>query len=235
MSEFKLSIIVATRDEELNIEECLRRVFKVYPEDCEVLVIDGGSDRTGEIVQRMCGEFPSLRYIRNENDRGKGHAIRIGIQEAKADLMAQFDADLQFLPEELPHVLEPILSGRADVTLGSRFAKESSRLAGSCPFWRKMGNYFVSAYASLLFWNRMTDVTAGMKAWTRDAARLFNIQSDNFSYEVEIPAKALRKGLRVVDVPVTTDARKGGVTKANVVFDGIALLWDTSMYFLGLK
>lgn len=231
----RLSVIVAAFNEEETIERCVRRILTVFPEDCEVLVVDGGTDRTGEIVQGLVSEFPALRYIHNANDRGKGHAIRTGVEAARAEIMAQIDADLQFLPEDLPRLIEPIESGRADVVLGSRFTHDSVRRPGSTPFFRTLGNKTASLYASLLFWHRMTDVQAGMKAWTRDAMRAIALKSDNYSYEVEIPVKALRRGLRVVDVPITTDARLGGETCVNVVFDGIALLRDITLFRLRLK
>ncbi len=230
-----LSVIVACFNEEATIEQCVRRVFAVYPRRCELLVVDGGSDDTARVVEQLTTEFSGLRYVRNENDRGKGHAIRTGIAAARADTMAQIDADLQFLPEELPQLIAPITEGIADVTLGTRFTAGSVRRDGSTPWFRTLGNKTASLYASLLFWHRMTDVQAGMKAWTRRAIDSVNLQSDNYSYEVEIPVKALRAGLRVVDVAITTDARQGGETCVNVVWDGLALLRDITKFRLGLK
>ena len=92
-----------------------------------------------------------------------------------------------------------------------------------------------SGYASVLFGHRMTDVQAGMKAWTRRAAEAIDLKSDNYSYEVEIPVKALQAGMRVVDIPITTDARQGGETNVNVVVDGIPLLRDITLFRLGWK
>jgi len=233
--KLELSVIVAAFNEQDTIENCVRQIFEVYPQQCELLVVDGGTDGTEQVVQGLAGEFPALRYVRNHNDRGKGHAIRTGIAEARADVMAQIDADLQFLPSDLPQLVAPIKENRADVTLGTRFATGSVRLPGSTPTFRRWGNKFASFYASLLYWHRMTDVQAGMKAWTRQAAELIDLQSDNYSYEVEIPIKALRSKLRVVEVPITTDARQGGETCVNVVFDGVALLRDITCFRLGLK
>jgi glycosyltransferase involved in cell wall biosynthesis len=231
----KLSVIVAALNEQDTIADCLRQIFAVYPRECEVLVVDGGTDDTQGVVEGLAVEHAGLRHVRNQDDRGKGHAIRTGIAAARADVMVQIDADLQFLPTDIPQLVAPIEEGRADVTLGTRFARGSVRRAGSTPMFRRWGNKSASFYASLLFWHRMTDVQAGMKAWTRSAAELIDFQSDNYSYEVEIPIKALRKGLRVVDVPITTDARQGGETCVNVVFDGIALLRDITCFRLGLK
>ena len=219
-----LTILVATFDEEDVIERCLRRLAAVHPTGAEILVVDGGSDRTEEIVRRLERELP-VRYVRNERDRGKGHAIRTGCASARGDVIAQIDADLQFLPEELPRLVAPIAEGRADVALGTRFAHGSVRRPGSTPALRTLGNKLASGYASLLFRHRMTDVQAGMKAWSRDAYDRFGpLESDDYAYEVEIPTRALRAGLRVVDVPITTEARAGGETKVNVVLDGLPLL-----------
>lgn len=235
MEKPQLSVIVAAFNEQDTIERCARAIFAVYPRNCEVLVVDGGSDRTGNIVERLARELPALRYVRNVNDRGKGHAIRTGVAAARADVMAQIDADLQFLPPELPRLIEPILRGAADVTLGTRFARDSVRLPGSTPWLRTLGNKTVSLYASVLFWHRMTDVLAGMKAWTREAIDEIEFKSDNLSYDAEIPVKALRKRLRVADVPISTDARQAGRTKVNVVWGGVALLRDITLFRLGLR
>ena len=231
----RLTVIVAAFNEQDTIGKCVQQIFEVYPEGCELLVVDGGTDNTQQVVEELAATFGLLRYVRNHDDRGKGHAIRTGIAEAQGDIMAQIDADLQFLPSDLPALVAPIEEGRADVTLGTRFAAGSIRRPGSTPVFRRWGNKCASFYASLLYWHRMTDVQAGMKAWTRQAAELIDFKSDNYSYEVEIPIKALRKRLRVVDVPITTDVRQGGETCVNVVFDGIALLRDISFFRLGLK
>lgn len=235
MQETFLSVIVAALNEQAVIERCVRRLFAVYPEGCEVLVVDGGTDQTCQVVEGLCADFPRLRYVRNDNDRGKGHATRTGIASARADIMAEIDADLQFRPEEIPKLIEPLQTGQADVVLGSRFTRGSVRRAGSETFLRHFGNRVTSLYASLLYWHRMTDVLAGMSAWTRRVVETIQLKSDNYSYAVELPVKALRKGLRVVDVPVTFEPRKGGHSRVNVVCDGLALLRDTTRFRLGLR
>jgi glycosyltransferase involved in cell wall biosynthesis len=231
----QLSVIVATFNEEETIERCVRRILAVYPTGCEVLVVDGGSDRTGEIVRGLAPDLPGLRYVRNENDRGKGHATKVGIAAARGDIMAEIDADLQFWPEELPRLVDPIRAGLADVVLGSRFMAGSRRLPGSTTWLRTFGNWTTSSYASLLFCHRMTDVLAGMMAWSRRTIECIDLRSDNYSYEVEIPVKALGQGLRVIDAAVTTDARQGGQSCVNVVADGLSLLFDITRFRLGLR
>lgn len=229
----ELSILVAALNEEATILACVQRLFAVFPQRTEVLVIDGGTDGTEGRVRQMAQHQPLLRYIRNEADRGKGHAIRIGVAAAHAPLHAQIDADLQFLPEELPALVAPLRQTQADVVLGSRFADGATTRSGGAPALRTLGNRVASTYASVLFGHRMTDIMAGMKAWTADAMRRIAPVSDTYSYEVEIPARALTLGLRVLDVPITTQARQGGQTHVNVVRDGLRVLWDVTRFRAG--
>jgi dolichol-phosphate mannosyltransferase len=235
MSHPEISVLVTCFNEERSIEACIRRVMAVYPDNCELLVIDGGFDQTGDIVRRLESEFSGLRYIRNDNDRGKGHAVQTGIAAATGNLQAQIDADLQFLPEELPKLIAPLQAGCADVTLGSRFLPDSVRLPGSTPRLRTVGNHLTSALASLLVRQRMTDILAGMKAWTRSAAEKIPLRCLHCSYDAEIAVKAVLNGLRVVDVPITTDARKEGVSQIHVVRDGLVILRDIVLFRLDLR
>ncbi|HOI10118.1 MAG TPA: glycosyltransferase family 2 protein, partial [Myxococcota bacterium] len=140
-----ISVIVAALNEAGTIEACVRRIRAVYPDDGEVLVVAGGTDATADRVDAMAAADPRVRCIRNPDDRGKGHAIRVGIAHAAAPIHAQIDADLQFLPEELPRLADPIRRGEADVVLGTRFAPGATRLPGSTPVVRTLGNKAVSA------------------------------------------------------------------------------------------
>lgn len=220
-----LSVIVACFNEESSIETCLSATVQALPE-AEILVVWGGNDGTGEITERFAKNHPRVRLIRNENDRGKGHAIKTGIRAGTRPIQAQIDADLQFLPVDVRPMVELIRIGKAEVVLGSRFMRGSRRERGSTPLFRTLGNLTVSAWASLLFRHRMTDVQAGIKAWTKAAIEKIDLQSDDYSYEVEIGVKGVRRGLKVVDHPVTTLRRYGGLSHVNVALDGAKLLWD---------
>lgn len=221
----KISILVAVRNEQDNIANCLTRLLQVYPR-AEIIVIDGGTDNTQLIVESFTEREPTVRYIQNLHDRGKGHATRVGIHAARGAIVAQLDADLQFLPEELPNLIEPIAAGRADVTLGSRFATGSSRKRGSQNLRRSFGNRCVSGIASVLFRHRMTDVMAGMKAWRKEVLTYSQLRCDRYSYEVEIPVRALKAGWRVADVPVTTQARTAGSSSVRVFREGMRTIKD---------
>jgi len=218
-----VSILIPAFNEEAQIAECLTQVTQVMGEGSEVLVIDGGHDGTAAAVQQVAAIRPEVRHVPNHPDRGKGHAIRTGIALARGRWQAQFDADLQFAAADLPALLEPLRTGTADVVLGSRFLPGSGRDV-EASWHRSLGNWVVSAWVSLLFGRRFTDVMAGIKAWSAEAAARMDLRSDDYSYELEIPARACRLGLRIVEVPVQTQARTGGVSKVRVISAGLRAL-----------
>ena len=224
-----LTILVCAFNEAAAIATTLADLKAHVPEGCEILVIDGGHDRTGEIVRSLEPAMPGLRHIAHTGDRGKGHAIRTGIALAKGRFIVQFDADGQFLASDIPAFLAPLVDQTADVVLGSRFLPESGK-DHDASFTRDFGNHFFSAWASLLFAHRMTDVLAGLKAWTAAAGKVMDLQSDRFEYEVEIPARSLRRGLRVIDVPVSTRKREEGESKVPILRTGLRILTSTARF-----
>jgi glycosyltransferase involved in cell wall biosynthesis len=205
------SIILACLNEEDTIVECLERLTQSAPE-AEILVLHGGKDRTCDLAETFARSHPNVIAIRNENDCGKGSAIKAGIRRAAHDAMCQFDADLQFEPEDMTRVMAPILEGRADVVIGSRFMKEADATDCRFSFLRTVGNRIVNSWVSLLCGHSITDVTTGYKAWTRAAMQQIRFQDDGFVYEVEIPMRACLKGLRMAQVPVKYHDRRGGVS-----------------------
>jgi len=229
----KVTIIISCFNEEANIEKCIRSVASAMPES-EILVVHGGTDRTSEIATRLKTEISAVRVVRNENDRGKGHAIRKGIECATHDVMAQFDADNQFFATDLPALVDPILEGRADVTLGSRFLPSADRSAYKPSFFRDYGNRTLSAYVGLLCGKKVTDVTAGVKAWTLKAIQAIDLTDDKYSYEAEIVVRAFRLGLRVKDIPVRYSSRSAGesmhTSSMKVIIAGLTIMKNCLSY-----
>lgn len=205
------SILIACLNEGDTIVKCLERLTRAAPE-AEILVLHGGTDRTCELALAFAQSHPQVVAIRNENDRGKGSAIKAGMERASGDVMCQFDADLQFEPEDIARVMAPIFEGRADVVIGSRFMKGADTSDYGFSFFRTVGNRIVSTWVSLLCGQSITDVTTGYKAWTRAAMQKIRFQDDGFVYEVEIPVRACVEGLRVAQVPVKYHERQGGVS-----------------------
>lgn len=226
MAQTDITILVCAFNEEAAIEIALRDLNEHLPSGCEVLVIDGGSDRTGEIVRSLESVIPGLRHVPHPEDRGKGHAIRTGVSLAKGRYLVSFDADGQFLAKDIEAVLQPLIDDEADIVLGSRFLPQSGK-DEAASLARSLGNWALSGWASLLFNHRMTDLLAGLKAWTAEAAQVIDLQSDTFEYEAEIPARGLRRGLRVVDVVISTRTRVEGESKVSVLSTGWRVLTAT--------
>lgn len=220
---------MAAFNEEEAISTTLADLHAHLPADTEILVIDGGHDRTGEVVAKWTDRLPQLRHIAHKNDRGKGHAIQTGIQEARGDIHAQFDSDGQFMAKDLADLIAPIERGELDVVLGSRFTANSAKDTEAA-WTRSLGNHLVSGWASLLFGQRMTDVLAGIKAWSREAMERFELTSDTYEYEVEIPCRAIKAGLRVGEVAVDTRARELGESKVPVFRTGMKVLAATTRF-----
>lgn len=218
----RISIISAAFREQASITATLDDLAAHLPAGTEILIVDGGGDGTREIVRARAASWPGLRHIVHHGDRGKGHAVRSGMDEASGEVQVQFDADGQFFAHDIAALIAPLLAGEADVVLGSRFL---SRHQAHGTLLRTMGNRVISAWASLLFGKRMTDVLAGLKAWRAEAVPVIRPRSDGFEYEVEIPARALRGGLRVCEVAVGTRDRAAGESKVSVIRTGAKIVW----------
>ena len=218
----EISVIIASFNEENNIRETIQRVYATLP-NCELILVEGGFDKTIAIAEEEKKKYPSMIIIHNKNDRGKGHGIRIGIQAATKSIMAQVDADSQFPPEELPRLVAPILEGNADIVFASRFVAGSTIERGSLTRMRRLANYVVSGFTSILCGSSLTDVNAGFKAWKSDVIRSLDIQCNHFGYEPEIALLAAKKGYKIVEVPVNYKGRQRGISNVKLIRDGIII------------
>jgi glycosyltransferase involved in cell wall biosynthesis len=204
-----ISIIVPCFNEEDCIVECLERLAKTAP-NAEILVVHGGTDKTLERAQGFAATHPNVTAVRYEDDCGKGSGIKYGLTRVKHDIILQFDADLQFEPEDMPKVIGPLAEGKADLSIGARFMPESDVSAYQFHFLRVMGNRVVNGWVSLMAGQKIYDVTTGYKAWTRRAINIIHFRRDDFAYEVEIPMRAAVEGLRIVQVPIIYHNRQAG-------------------------
>jgi len=234
-----VSVIISCFNEEETIEECLRRLVASLP-DAEVIVVHGGRDQTAAKAREMAKTYPNIKVLKNYGDTGKGHAIKIGISVASHDVMAQVDADLQFMPEELPKLLEPIFNDEADMTFGARFMPESDVQNYKFSFFRVMGNKTVNNYFSLLTGLKIYDVTTGHKAWTREAIEAIQFQDNRFVYEAEIAVKGAMLGKRIKMMPITYFNRLGGISghgsglkeMYSIILTGFKILFFGTMWRL---
>ena len=209
--EYEVSVIVSCFNEAANIEACVRSIYNAMPQ-AEIVVVHGGNDATYDIAQKLKQEIPTIVPVKNTDDRGKGHGIRTGITAANGKYMAQFDADLQFFAADLPAMIDLLRTNQADLVIGSRFMTSSDRSDYKPMFFRDFGNRVMGWYISALVGQRISDVTTGMKAWTREAIRTIDFKDDRYSYEAEIIVRAGVLKQRIKEIPVRYASRSGGAS-----------------------
>lgn len=215
MPDKKVSILIATYNEEENIARAIEGIRSVLPQAEIVVADDGSRDRTVAKAKRF--ESDLVKVIPSVH-RGKGVAIREAIQVAKGIIMAQIDADLQFPAAGLVTLIEPILEDEADIVLGSRYLDSSRIEKGSISFMKRLASYVIARVISSVCGRHYTDIFAGFKAWKAEAIRDINIQEEGFAYEAEIVIKAKRHGYTVIEVPTSYKRRLMGKSKIRLLY-----------------
>jgi len=206
-----LAVVVPAKDEETTIGEVLDRIARVQVPGCDlgaVVVDDGSTDRTA----RIAGEKGAV-VIRHPENKGLGAAVRTGLRAAVdrgADAVAYLDADLEYCPEDIPCLVAPVLAGRAEYVLGSRFLG-GDRGVGGMKLHRRVGNHAFTLLLVFLTRRRMTDGQTGMRAFSREAAAAAEIIHD-YNYAQVLTLDLLRKGFALEEVPIRYHLRKHGAS-----------------------
>ncbi|MDY6796579.1 MAG: glycosyltransferase family 2 protein [Actinomycetota bacterium] len=218
----KLSVIMPVFNERNTIKEILRRVRQVDLGDIEreiVIVDDGSNDGTRDILAME--EDSVTRVIYHPENRGKGAAVRSGIEAAVGDMMIIQDADLEYDPDDYPNLLDPVLKGKAEVVYGSRFTGPRKNML----FWHYLGNRFLALITNVLYNTTLSDMETCYKLFTRDALEGMELKSDHFDIEPEITAKILKKRIRIYEVPISYTGREIEEGKKITWRDGVPALW----------
>jgi glycosyltransferase involved in cell wall biosynthesis len=215
MGEEKVSIFIATHNEENNIGIAIERVRAVLA-DAEIIVVDDGS--TDQTLARARPYENSSVKVFFTCHKGKGSAIKKAIQEASGTIMAQIDADLQFPAVGLPTLIKPILDGQADIVFGSRYLEPNRLEKNSVSFMKRILSHLAAIFISIVCGRRYTDVFAGFKAWKAKAIRDIDIQENSFAYEAEIVIKAEKRGYTVIEVPTDYKRRSKGKSKVKLLY-----------------
>ncbi len=186
----KLSVVIPCFNEAKTIEEILRAVRAAPGPEKEIIVVDDfSSDGTRALLE---GPLRPLidRVVLHDHNQGKGAALRTGFREATGDVVVVQDADLEYDPRELPRLLEPILSRRADVVFGSRFAGGDAHRV--VYFWHMVGNRFLTLLSNMLTNLNLTDMETCYKMFRRDILQRIEIEENRFGFEPEITAKVAK-------------------------------------------
>lgn len=196
---------MAAHNEEGTIREAVQATLDadVRPLQLELIVVDDGSnDRTPEIIREFDHHDRVISLVHEEN-LGKGHGIRTGLERVTGDIVLIEDADLELDPKEYPKLIAPILADEADVVFGSRFRGKVENMA----WFSKLGNRALSLFASVIFWRWITDEATGYKTFRTEVIKSFNLQCTGFDFCPEATAKTVMGGYRLVEVPVDYNGR----------------------------
>lgn len=191
------TVLVPALNEEHTIGEVIERLLRL-PLKVEVIVIDDGStDRTTEI---LAGFKDRVQVLRNELPSGKGNAIRQALPYATGATLIIQDADLEYSPEEIPNLIRPILEGKANVVYGTRF---SNGLPKGMALPNKIVNVLLAWSVRLLFQRKLTDEATCYKAFRTDLIRRMNLTCRRFEFCPEVTAKAIRLNEEIVEFPIS--------------------------------
>ncbi len=200
----KLSIVIPAYNEAGTIRDILRRVQDT-PYDKQIIVVDDGStDGTREILAEIGEQSPAIQVIEHKHNRGKGAALKTGFDAATGDVVIVQDADLEYDPRDYEALLEPLLTGKADVVYGSRFSGSSRRVLF---FWHAVANWGLTLISNMVTNLNLTDMETGYKAFRIDVVRHLTLESKRFGVEPEITAKVARLGYRLYEVPISYNGR----------------------------
>jgi glycosyltransferase involved in cell wall biosynthesis len=223
----KLSIVIPVYNEEHTIAAVIQRIESVALEGIkkEIIVVDDAStDRTAEILRGI----PNIQTIRHASNVGKGAALTTGIHAASGDVVIFQDADLEYAPEDYAVLLRPLIEGRCDAVMGSRFLHERPVFWGShkSPYFNHyIGNLLIIWVTNVLYRKRFTDYEGCYKAFRRSILLDTPVESTGFEFDNELICKAMRRGIRIGEVPIQYHPRTYAQGKKITWRHGLVMLW----------
>lgn len=220
----KLSVLIPVYNEQLTIDEVLRRVQEVDLEKDIVVVNDGSTDGTAELLKRHVDA--NMQVVHLPTNAGKGLAIREGLRYVRGDVVVIQDADLELNPNEYHAMLEPIMSGETRVVYGSRFAAAAPGIRWST----RLANMVLTKLTNLLYHGNLTDMETAYKMFRREAVAGIRLTCRRFEFEPEVTAKLLKLGERIVEVPVAYSPRNRDEGKKIGWRDGLTALLTVVRY-----
>lgn len=217
-----LSIIVPVFNEEKTIAKIIAQLL-IHPIVHEIIVVNDGSyDRTGKILNLLQNKITNMvgtpRFlVVNKPNQGKGSAIRAGLEHVTGNYVLIQDSDLEYDPEDIGDLLEPILKEKAEIVYGSRFLGAHMNLL----FWHKVGNVFLNFCVNILYNTTLSDMETCYKVMSTEKWRSLNLRENDFRIEPEITCKLLRRGEKIYEVPISYAGRDFSEGKKITWKDGV--------------
>jgi glycosyltransferase involved in cell wall biosynthesis len=223
----KLTVIMPVFNEYQTIEEIISRVIAVDLATEIIVVDDGSTDGTRELLRELDEKYPELKLILHDRNQGKGAAVRSGIAEASSEYLIIQDADLEYDPRDYHAILKPMQEGLADVVYGSRFLGAPRRTS---MFWHMIANKMLTLMTNILYNSILSDMETGYKLFKREIITSIPLKSKRFNFEPEITAKLLKRKIRIYEVPITFNPREYSEGKKIGLKDAFEAVWTLLKY-----
>ena len=224
MEQPDLTILIPALNEEATIREVLERCLAVPLSKQIVVINDGSTDSTAEILKAF-GE--KIEVVTNPKPSGKGNAIRKALNLIKGKTVIVQDADLEYSPEQISTLIQPILDGSASVVFGTRFAKG---YPSSMALPNKLVNFLLAISVRILFGKKISDEATCYKALRSDVLQAMNLECQRFEFCPEVTAKTFRLGLSIIEVPIDYVARNKKEGKKIRWYDAPEAFWTLLRY-----
>lgn len=224
-----LGVVMPVYNEVATVGKVISQVLAQRPVQELVIVDDGSSDGTWEVIQQAAKNDGRVVTVHHARNMGKGAAIRTGLEKVTAPIVLIQDADLEYDPSEYYVLLRPILAGKADVVFGSRFMAS----AGGhrvLYFWHSLGNKVLTTLSNMMTNLNLTDMETCYKVFRRDVIRRIRIREERFGFEPEITAKIAKLKVRIYEVPISYSGRTYAEGKKIKWRDGLHALWCIFRY-----
>ncbi len=218
----KLSVLMPVYNEVATLERAVKHVLDVdYPVEMELVIVDDGSTDGTRDLYPAIAEDPRVVVHLSPQNGGKGAAIRKAAELASGDYVIICDADLEYVPAEIPHLLQPVLEKEAEVVYGTRSFTSHNAFS----YLYVLGNRAVTTFANILFNCYISDLETCFKLMPLSTYRSLSVEAAGFGMEAEITGKLLRAGVRPYEVPITYKARSREAGKKLTWRDGVEALW----------
>jgi glycosyltransferase involved in cell wall biosynthesis len=222
----RLSVIIPIFNEINTINLILERVLATERADEIILIDDGSTDGTRELLAALENR-QGIRVIHHLRNQGKGGAVRSGISAATGDVILIQDADLEYDPRDYPALLKPIEEGLADVVYGSRFLGGPHRVT---MFWHMLANKLLTLTTNLLYDTILSDMETGYKVFRRNVMENITLRANRFDFEPEFTAKILKQKVRIYEVPISFNPRSYADGKKIKMKDAFEAVWALIKY-----